>query len=139
MAVLGCYLLIRFKQFVETRFEAPRLAWPVWSLVAVSLVVTGLEIALGDAMLMTPGWAMLLYFATVALYGLVTVWFGIRLLRVHDVYAAVRVLAWLAIVGGAMLASVILVLAALVPLLGVQLAMTAVFLRGASERRALGP
>lgn len=133
-SLLGCYLLIRFKAFVQARFSARGLTRPTWALVIMSLLVTALEVALGDAVRRPAGWAAPVYFGGVALYGVFTLWFGLRLLKVRDVYVAVRVMAWLAIVGGAALASVILALGALLPLLGMQLAMMAVFLRGAAER-----
>ncbi|MBN7823530.1 hypothetical protein, partial [Bowmanella yangjiangensis] len=62
-----------------------------------------------------------------------TAWLGIRLLKVACPYPALRVMAWLDIVGGVMLASVILALLAVLPLLGAGVALMRVFFSAAAE------
>jgi len=65
--------------------------------------------------------------------GICTTWLGIRLLKLQSPYPALKVMAWLDIVGGLMLASVLLMLVALLPLLGAGVALMLVFFKGAAE------
>lgn len=133
--LLGDYLLLRFKSFVEARFAARGLSWPVWLCILLSLL---LEVA--DPFLESSfhafGWSALFFGLALIVYGGLTVWLGVRLRKVSGAYRALRVMAWLLIAGGLMLASLILALPAMLPLLGASLAQSRVFFRGCAEVRA---
>lgn len=131
--LLGCYLLLRLRTFLEQRFTAEGLRAPVALIIALCLLTEILDWVWGDAIFTSLGWQTLCFFAAILLLGLATLWLGVLLLRVRSAYPALRVMAWLEIAGGAMLASVILVVLAIIPLLGGSLAMALVFFRGASE------
>ena len=73
------------------------------------------------------------YVGVLILLGGATSWLGICLLRVQNVYPIFRVMAWMEVIGGAMLATVLLVLVAIIPLLGGTLTMMLVFFRAAAE------
>lgn len=133
--LLGMYLLLRFKRFAEQRFSARGLTLPVWLAVFFTLVLEGLDLAFGDVELAQFGWPMYLYFGVLAVLGGVTLWLGIRLLQVRDVYPVFRVMAWMGIVGGGLLATILLMVLAIVPLVGGTLCMMLVFFRGAEELR----
>lgn len=133
--LLGMYLLLRFKHFAEQRFDARGLTLPVWLAVFFTLVLEGLDLAFGDTELAQFGWPMFIYFGLLAVLGGVTLWLGIRLLQVRDVYPVFRVMAWMEIVGGGLLATVLLMVLAIVPLVGATLCMMLVFWRGAEELR----
>ncbi|WP_375739596.1 hypothetical protein [Pseudomonas boanensis] len=132
LTLLGCYLLIQLKRFAEARFSAVGLGWPVWAVVVASLLVELLDFVLGDASL-EPGWSMLLYFGVLALSGALTTWMAVCLLKVQNAYPVFRVMAWLDLAGGILLATVILMLLALFPLIAASAAMMLVFFKAAGE------
>lgn len=132
LTLLGCYLLIRFKLFAEARFAAEDLAPPVWAVIVGSLAIEALGFLLGEAST-EPGWPMLFYFGAVALLGALTAWLGVRLLKIQNAYPALRVMGWLDLVGGIMMATIVLMMLGLLPLIAANLALMLVFFRGARE------
>ena len=60
-------------------------------------------------------------------------WTGIVLLKVVNAYPSVRVLAWLNVAAGVLVASVILMMIGVLPLLAAMVASALVFFRGAKE------
>ncbi len=135
LTLLGCYLLIRLKLFAEARFSGEGLAPPVWAVIMVSLVIEVLDFFMGDAS-SQPGWPMLFYFGVIAVLGALTAWLGVRLLKVQNVYPAFRIMAWLDVVGGIMMATIVLMLLGLLPLIAANVAMVLVFFRAARELQA---
>ena len=131
--VLGCYLLLRLGAFLQQRFAAGGLGVPIGLIVFFSLLSELLDWLWGDAIFTSLGWQTISFFGVLLLLGLATLWLGIVLVRIRDPYPALRAMAWLEIAGGAMFASVVLVLLAIIPLLGGSLAMALVFFRGARE------
>ncbi len=134
MVLLGNYLLIRFKGFAEARFEARGLGIPVWATVAVSLAMEGVVFGSGLEAL---DWRSITYLVLTGILGLLTLWFGIRLLKVQNVSPPFKVLAWLEIAAGPLLASVVLMMLAVIPALAAGVAMALVFFRGAEELEGL--
>lgn len=132
LTLLGCYLLIRLKLFAEARFSAEGLAPPVWAVVGLSLGVELMDFLMGDATT-EPGWPMVFYFAVIAVLGALTAWLGVRLLKVQNAYPAFRVMGWLDLVGGVMMATIVLMMLGLFPLVAANIAMMLVFFRGARE------
>lgn len=130
--MLGCYLLIRLKQFVEQRFAARHLARPTWALVLCSLLLMALQPWVDEAA-STPVWSWVAYFALLIAYGLCLSWLGIRLLQVPAAYPALRLLAWLDTVSGLMCASILLLLPSLIPAIAAYFALAAVFFAAARE------
>lgn len=133
--LLGSYLLLRLKAFAEQRFQARGLALPVWAMVLLGLLLEGLDLLWGDGLFNRIDWKTIFYFAVLVLLGIATLWLGIRLLRAPGTYPVLRVMAWMDIVGGGMLASVLLMVLAILPLLGGSLCMMLVFFRAAAELR----
>lgn len=133
LALLGCYLLLRFKAFVEARFAARNLSVPIWLLLVVTLLLEVFDILFGDQLFTGMDWQTIGYMALLCLMGICTTWLGIRLLKLDYPYPALKVMAWLDIVGGLMLTSVLLMLVALLPLLGAGVALMLVFFKGAAE------
>jgi hypothetical protein len=132
--LLGCYLALRLKAFLESRFSARGLAWPVWLSILLSVVLEAInlywrkdELGMG----FTP--QAVFYFGLAALLGLVILWLGIMLLKVENPYPVLRVLAWLNIATGVLMASVILFLVGILPLLAAMVAAALVFFLGAQE------
>ncbi|MFC3609043.1 hypothetical protein [Stutzerimonas tarimensis] len=132
LVLLETFLLIRFKEFVERCFAARGVGWPVWLVILFGLVGEALELLMADRLVLSSGW-QLGFLLLLAAQGLCLAWLGLRLLALRKGYPSLRALAWLNIVGGLMLASLILLLPALLPLLGAQLAMALVFFRAARE------
>lgn len=114
--LLGDYLLLRFKSFVEARFAAHGLGWPVWLCILQSLLLEATDPFL-EPSFRAFDWPTLFFGLALIFYGGLTVWLGVRLQKVRGAYRALRVMAWLLIVGGLMLTSLILALPAMLPLL----------------------
>lgn len=136
-ALLGGYLSLRLKRFIEVRFAGRALGGPVWLCILLGLLLGGAGSSL-DRSSQWSGWLPVLHGLGLIGFGVAAVWLGVRLLGVSGVYRALRVMAWLLIAGGLMLASLRLTLPATLCLLGAGLAQARVFFRGcaqASERR----
>ncbi|RRV21259.1 hypothetical protein EGJ23_21730 [Pseudomonas sp. o96-267] len=133
LMLLGNYLLIRLKSFIEQRFAAPGLSWPVWIIVVLALVSGVMDFMVGDQLFKALSVLTIAYLGLMVLMGLSITWFGILLLKVRLAYASLRVMAWLSIASGVMLASVLFLPLAIVPALAVCVAQGLVFFRGAAE------
>ncbi|GLK59591.1 hypothetical protein ACFS3C_07250 [Azotobacter vinelandii] len=133
LVLLGNYLLLRLKGFVEARFAARGLGWPVWLCVVLGLL---LEVV---ALRFEPGpladWLAWLYAVALVGYGGLLVWLGARLLGVPEAFRALYGMGWLVIAGGLMLASLVLATQAALPLMGAYAVLARVFFRGAAELR----
>lgn len=132
VVLLGDYLLLRLKSFIEARFAAHGLGWPVWLTIGLSLLLEAADPFLGYSS-RQPGWQALFFGLALIVYGALTVWLGVRLLKVPGAYRALRHMAWLLIIGGLMLASLILALPAMLPLLGASLMLALVFFKASAE------
>lgn len=132
VTVLGCYLLVRMKHFAEQRFSAEGLNTPVWAVVIVALLLVVMELIWGEATSVM-GTPMFAYFGLMCVYGILLTWLGIRFRQAQNVYPVFNVMAWMNIIGGIMLATIILILLALFPLLGASVAMALVFFKAAGE------
>lgn len=132
VTILGCYLLLRMKAFAEQRFSATGLSNPVWAVVIVALLLSSFELIWGDATSQL-GVPMFVYFGLMCVYGALLTWLGIRLRQAQNVYPVFNLMAWLNIIGGIMLATVILIVLALFPLIGASVAMALVFFKAAGE------
>lgn len=132
LALLGSYLLLRLRSLAEARFAAQGLARPVWAVVLFSLLFELLVMLIGDEG-EALGWPLFATLGGLVLLGALSLWLGIRLLRVENVYPVFRLMAWLDIAGGAMLLLVLPVMLAPLPLLGALICQMLVFFRAASE------
>ncbi|MET1078132.1 MAG: hypothetical protein ABWY06_08935 [Pseudomonas sp.] len=137
LVLLGAFLLVRVKDFARDRFAARHLAVPVWCAVLASVLMGAISFSIGQEALSHLGWQSVFYLALLVLTGAVTLWLGLCLRKVRQAYRAFRIMAWLDIVGGACMASILLLVAAVLPLFGASVAMMWVFLQGALEQRAL--
>ena len=135
LVLLGNYVLIRLKSFIEQRFAEHGLNWPVWSIVVLALVGGVMDFMVGDQVFKALSVLTITYLGLMVLMGLGITWFGIRLLKVRLAYASLRIMAWLSIASGVMFASVLLLPLAVLPALAVCVAQGLVFFRGASELR----
>lgn len=135
MTLLGSYLLLRLKTFVEVRFAAGGLLWPVWLSVALSVLLECMQLYWGEDQLVGLNPLALSYFGLLALLGLVILWLGIVLLRVENAYPSLRILGWLNIATGAMVASLILLVLAVLPMVAAMVASSRVFFQAARELR----
>ena len=132
LVLLGCYLLLQLKQLAEARFNAQGLQRPVWAMVLFSLLFEGGMLLLGEPT-GELDWPLFLSLVGVFVLGCISLWLGIRLLRVENVYPSFRLMAWLDIAGGVMLMSLLLALLAPLPLIGALLAQMLLFFRVAAE------
>lgn len=135
--LLGCYLSLRLKAFAEQRFGAQGLLIPTWLIVVVSILLQAIDVIWGDSLFSGIGPATIVYGVLIVIIGIATLWLGVRLLKTQNVYPVFRVMAWLHIVGGALVASVILMVIGVLPLLAASAALALVFFRAAREQDAL--
>lgn len=135
LMLLGNYLLLRLKSFIEQRFVARGLSWPIWTLVVLALLGGVMDFMVGGQVFKVPSVLTIAYLGVMVLMGLGITWFGVRLLKVRLAYASLRIMAWLSIASGLMFASVLLLPLALLPALAVCVAQGLVFFRGARELR----
>ena len=133
LMLLGNYLLIRLKSFIEQRFAARGVSWPVWIIVALALVSGVMDFMVGDQLFKALSVLTIAYLGLMVLMGLGITWFGVRLLRLRLTYASLRIMAWLSIASGLMFASVLLLPLAILPALAVCVTQGLVFFRGAAE------
>ncbi len=137
LVLTGSYLLLCFMRFIQARFAAQGLHWPVGLILISGLLLELIDLTQGAALFSQLNWQSISYVVLMMLYGAGLLWLGVRLLRVTHVYPVLRWLAWLDIAGGVLLLTVLGGVLAVLPLLGSSLALTAVFWRGAREQRAL--
>ncbi|MHA6493657.1 hypothetical protein ACX0MV_10485 [Pseudomonas borbori] len=135
LTLLGCYLLLQLKRFAEQRFAAENLHRSVWAVVLASLLLVLLDLLWGEDVFEQLNWQTFGYFAAVAINGALVTWMGIRLRQVQNVYPSFRLMAWLELIGGFMLATVVLVVVAMLPLIGGCVAAAWVFFQAAAEQR----
>lgn len=135
LTLVGNYLLIRLKSFIEQRFAMQGLNWSVWAIFVLALAGAAMDFMVGDQVFKAPSMLTVVYLGLMVLMGLGITWFGVLLLRVRGAYASLRVMAWLSIATGVMFASVLLMPLAVLPALAVCVAQGLVFLRGAGELR----
>lgn len=135
LQLLGVYLLLRLKRLAEQRFQAENLTSPIMAVVVLGVLLSGLELVWGKAS-NEPGTPMLIYLGLICIYGGLLVWMGARMRKVHNAYPAFKAMAWMNIVGGLMVATVILIVLAIIPLLGAIAATALVFFRAARELEA---
>lgn len=135
VTLLGCYLVLRLKAFLEQRFAARGLLWPVWLSVLFSLLLECMQLYWGEDQLVGLNPLALSYFGLLALLGLVILWLGIVLLKVENAYPSLRVLGWLNVASGVMVASVILLVVGILPMLAAMVASALVFFHAARELR----
>jgi hypothetical protein len=135
LTLLGCYLVLQLKFFAEQRFAAQNLSNSTWAVVLWGLLVMMLDL-LWKSALDELGWQMFGYLAALAIYGILLAWWGFRLRQVQNVYSSFRLMAWLELIGGLMLASVILVVLAMLPLIGASIATAWVFFQAAAEQKS---
>ena len=131
--LLGCYLILRLKAFLQARFAARGLDWPVWLSILLSVALELTQLYWGDSALTEYSVPSFTYFGLLALLGLTMLRLGIMLLKVENAYPALRVLAWLNMAGGVLAASIILLVVAVLPMLAAMVATALVFFRGAAE------
>lgn len=139
LMLLGNYLLIRLKSFIEQRFAAQGLGWPVWTVAILALAAGVMDFMIGDQLFKALSVLTIAYLGLMVLMGLGITWFGVRLLKVRLAYPSLRIMAWLSIASGLMFASVLLLPLAVLPALAVCVAQGLVFFRGASELREQQP
>ncbi|MBC9250820.1 hypothetical protein A9179_11080 [Pseudomonas alcaligenes] len=135
VTLLGSYLLLRLKAFLELRFAARGLRWPVWLSVVLSVLLECMQLYWGEDRLVGLNPLALSYFGLLALLGLLILWLGIVLLKVEHGYPSLRILGWLNIATGAMVASIILLVIGILPMLAAMVASALVFFHAARELR----
>ncbi|WP_137973298.1 hypothetical protein [Pseudomonas sp. F(2018)] len=131
--LLGSYLVLRLKAFLEARFDARGLDWPVWLSVVLSVALELAQLYWGDTALAEFSVPSFIYFGGLAVLGLVILWLGIVLLKVENAYPVLRTLAWLNVASGVLVASVILLVIGILPMLAAMVASALVFFHGAKE------
>lgn len=132
LALLGCYLLFQLRELAERLFQAQRLGRVVWFSVLGSVVYQLLMLTV-EASTGELDWSMVVSIGSLPLMGVLSLWLGIRLLQVENVYPSFRLMAWLDIASGVLLLLILPGVLAPLPLIGAMLCQAAVFFRAAAE------
>jgi len=131
--VLGCFLLWRTRHFLEDRFRARGLKWPVGLSIGAALVMQGYGIAFDEQLSGEFNGALMGFMGLFVPTGIVTLWYGIRLLKIELPYPSVKVMGWLEITSGVCLLSVLLFLPGTALAMASLLPLALMFLRAARE------
>ncbi|MFV3333253.1 hypothetical protein ACNFIA_20105 [Pseudomonas sp. NY15437] len=131
--VLGCFLLWRTRRFLEDRFNARGLAWPVGLSIAVALVMQVYSLIFDEQLSGEFNGALMGFMGLFVPTGVVTLWYGIRLLKIELPYPSVKVMGWLEVASGVCLISVVLFLPGTALAMASLLPLALMFLRAARE------
>ena len=131
-SIVWIYLFVNFKLFLNYRFEFYNVNRYINILIILSIIIFFISL------FMTKGTEefnsiMIVYFAFLILYGIVTIIFGKKLLSIPVYYKYMKFFAWINIISGVCLASVVLLLFA-IPLGFISgLIMALIFFAAANE------
>lgn len=131
--VLGCFLLWRSKHFLEDRFSARGLDWPVGLSIALAVAMEVYSVLFDKHLGGELNGALMGFMAMFVPSGIVTLWYGIRLLKIGLPYPSVKVMGWLNLAAGLCLLSVLLFLPGALLEVVALLPLALMFLRGARE------
>lgn len=131
--LLGCFILWRSKLFLEDRFAAQGLAWPVALSILLAVVMQIYSIVFDGQLSGELNAALIGFMGMFVPSGIVTLWYGIRLLKIGLPYPSVKVLGWLEVASGVCLLSVLLFLPGTLLAVAAMLPLALMFLRGARE------
>lgn len=131
--VLGCFLLWRTRHFLEDRFRARGLAWPVGLSITLGVVMQIYGLIFDEQLSGEFNSALMGFMAMFVPSGIVTLWYGIRLLKIDLPFPSVKVMAWLEVFSGACLLSVVLFLPGTALAVASLLPLALMFLRAARE------
>ncbi|MCG8907467.1 hypothetical protein [Pseudomonas sp. DP-17] len=131
--VLGCFLLWRTRSFLEDRFNARGLAWPVGLSIATALVMQVYSLIFDEQLSGEFNGALMGFMGLFVPTGVVTLWYGVRLLKIELPYPSVKVMGWLEVASGVCLLSVLLFLPGTALAMASLLPLALMFLRAARE------
>ncbi|MBB4862301.1 hypothetical protein HNP46_001139 [Pseudomonas nitritireducens] len=131
--VLGCFLLWRARRFLEDRFNARGLAWPVGLSIAIALVMQVYSLIFDEQLSGEFNGALMGFMALFVPTGIVTLWYGVRLLKIELPYPSVKIMGWLEVSSGVCLLSVLLFLPGTALAMASLLPLALMFLRAARE------
>ncbi|MDH1011188.1 hypothetical protein N5J43_20235 [Pseudomonas nicosulfuronedens] len=134
--VLGCFLLWRTRHFLEDRFSARGLGWPVGLSIAIALVMQTYSLVFDDQLSGEFNGALMGFMGLFVPTGIVTLWYGIRLLKIELPYPSVKIMGWLEVTSGVCLLSVLLFLPGTALAMASLLPLALMFLRAARELEA---
>lgn len=134
--LLGCFVLWRSKLFLEDRFAARGLGWPVWLSIVLAVVMQVYSVLFDAQLSGEINGALMGFMGMFVPVGIVTLWYGICLLRIGLPYPSVKVLGWLEVASGLCLLSVVLFLPGTLLAVVALLPLALMFLRGARELEA---
>lgn len=134
--VIEIYLLLALKTFLNTRFEYFRANTEIYILIVLSILITvlsyGMEAAEeGSAVPFT-----MVFFGVVAISGVISIIFGIKLVRLGEDYRGLKLYSWSVLLSGIAMASVVLLLLAVPLSLLNDIALAMMFFAAAKERLA---
>ncbi|QRY76966.1 hypothetical protein JVX91_15225 [Pseudomonas sp. PDNC002] len=131
--ILGCFLLWRTRTFLEDRFRARGLGWPVGLSIAIGIVMQVYGMVFDGQLNGELNGALMGLMALFVPSGIVTLWYGVRLLKIELPYPSLKIMGWLEVFSGICLLSVLLFLLGTVLAMASLLPMALMFLRAARE------
>ncbi|MFV3306725.1 hypothetical protein ACNFBT_15760 [Pseudomonas sp. NY15181] len=131
--LLGCFLTWRCTRFLEDRFGARGLRWPMAISIAMAVLMQ-LHSMVFDVQFNEVHSAATLVFLLMFLpSGIAQLWYGIRVLKIPLPYPSVKVMGWFDVVVGGCLATVILFVPGTLLAMASAIPLALMFLRGARE------
>ena len=132
VSIVWIYLFVIFKLFLNYRFEFYNVNRYINILIILTIIMFGVSLFLPQGSEEFNS-IMIVYFSFLVLYGIVTIIFGKKLLSIPVYYKHMKFFAWINIISGVCLASVVLLVFA-IPLGFVSgLIMALIFFTAANE------
>ncbi|AGI23922.1 hypothetical protein ACYCAX_20365 [Pseudomonas sp. MT3] len=131
--LLGCFLSWRCTRFLEDRFSARGLRWPLAISIGMAVLMQlhslVFDVQFGEVNSLATLAFLLMFLPS----GIAQLWYGIRVLKIPLPYPSVKVMGWFDVVTGGCLATVVLfVPGTLLAMVGA-IPLALMFLRGARE------
>jgi hypothetical protein len=133
--VLYIYLMLMFKNLVNNRLECQSADRYIYIILVLSSVITAISIFMSDDTEML-GFFSISFFILLALLGIVSILFGLRLLKIDSDFNYLKLFSWSTIIAGGLLASVVLFILAIPVGFVATYAMAMMFFSAAHELKS---
>ncbi|MEE9098649.1 MULTISPECIES: hypothetical protein [Pseudomonas] len=131
--LLGCFLTWRCTRFLEDRFSAHGLRWPMAISIAMAVLMQLHSMVFDVEFNEIHGGATLAFLLMFLPSGIAQLWYGIRVLKIALPYPTVKVMGWFDVVVGGCLATVVLFVPGTLLAMASTIPLALMFLRGARE------
>ena len=131
--IIWAYIMIMFKSFLNLRFNYTKTNSLIYILIALSVIMTIVSLFMSETSSYRET-ATIAYIVLLVPTGIVTILFGIRLLKLSDEFRYVNSFAWINIVYGVCTTSIVLLVVAVPLALVSDFFVALIFFEAARER-----